>query len=221
MELEVFEKILASIPEGSPVSLQGEGEPLLWPHFEHVLQTYGDRYKFETITNGTIVKDLSKLHRLGVSIDSLDSKVAAENGRANLDKVVGNAILYRNLLRCPIRILSVDTGHLFDDLKAWCKFHDMEHVVQPLQMKEDYIKVYPRKLGDPYVVYAYIPVKRYTCTAGFTGKPMYWNVDGLALPCCFTKDISEFTDCHNVHFRMEAGVAPSTCRGCRYLREER
>lgn len=216
MELEVFEKILASIPKGSHVSLQGEGEPLLWPHFEHVLQKYGDDYKFETITNGTIIRDLSKLHRLGVSIDSLDHQVAEQNGRANLDKVMGNALIYRNTLRCPIRILSVDTGHSLVSLKEWCKFFDMEHVVQPLQPKADYVKFYPKEHQRQAFVAP--KAKRYECVAGFEGKPMYWDVNGQTLPCCFTKDTSEFTDCDNVYKRMKLGIPPATCNGCQYLR---
>ena len=215
MELEVFEKILASIPKGSPVSLQGEGEPLLWSHFELVLQKYGDDYKFETITNGTIYRDLSKLHRLGVSIDSLDPKVAEQNGRANIDKVVGNALLYRNTLTCPIRILSVDTGAPLDSLKEWCRWFGMEHVVQPLQPKLDYVKFYPDLGVARHKTIK--PKKHYKCAAGFVGKPTYWNVDGVALPCCFTKDLEEFLDCDNVYKRMQAAVEPATCSGCQHL----
>lgn len=215
MELAVFEKILASIPPGSPVSLQGEGEPLLWPHFEDVLQRYGDRYQFETITNGTIKKDLSKLRRLGISIDSLNEKVSQHNGRTNLDKVMGNTLVYRHTLSCKIRILTVDYGQNLTDLKQWCQFFGLDHIVQSVQPKADYVKVY----GDRMPIKV-IPIKKapqYKCGAGFVGKPMYWNVDGLSLPCCFTKDLEEFHDCANVYKRMRIGITPASCNGCQHL----
>lgn len=215
MELEVFEKILASFPKGCRVSLQGEGEPLLWPHFEYVLQKYGDEYEFETITNGTIMRDLRKLKRLGVSIDSLDPKVAESHGRSNLDKVVGNTLLYRNTLDCPMRILTVDTGQDKDALAKWCQFFNMDHVVQPLQPKSDYVRFYPERASAKVIPIE--KVRHYRCGAGFQGQPQYWNVDGVALPCCFTKNLDEFLDCANVAFRMKAAVTPPTCDGCQHL----
>lgn len=215
MDLGVFETILASIPKGSVVSLQGEGEPLLWPHFEDVLQKYGEDYKFETITNGTLIKDLSSLYRLGISIDTLAPKIADQNGRPNHEKVIRTALYYRNTLNCTIRVMTVDYGQDLEPLKKWCEFFGMEHVIQPLQPKEDYVKFYPSKKLVPEPVT--VKPKLYTCGAGFTGKPTYWNVDGVALPCCFTKDLTEFFDCANVQNRLRIGVEPLTCKGCQYL----
>ena len=74
--LQVCEKINTKV-----VSLQGEGEPTLWPHFRHAVNFLTDKgFLVTTITNGGTTRHIDlidKLHAVYVSIDSLDEKKLA------------------------------------------------------------------------------------------------------------------------------------------------
>jgi hypothetical protein len=217
MPLETFKGILERFKEGTPIHLQGEGETLLWSHLDDVLIEYGKRYQFSTISNGSIFSSHAALlfSSMGFSLDSLLPHVHEGNGRYNLGKVVDNILKYSSFKK-NISIYSVDTGSR-NDLNSVAKFcidHGFNHVVQPLQRKEDYVQWYPSKAS----VKEHLPKDKRYCSFGFNGEALFYNVDGVALPCCFTKELRAYESVGRVKTLLDEGKVPPTCNGCSYLK---
>ncbi len=217
MDWPVFEKILAGIPSGlHVVSLQGEGEPTLHPRFWDM--TAGVRARGfvpTTITNGyeiDVARMAAELPNVGVSIDTLDETEATRIGRLKLHRVLAN-LEYLLAAMGPerIRIMTVDYGQ---DLLALRNFLAQkrlhQHIVQPLQTKDDYARRYPERA---------FPVGRYHYQCRFLHAPVmrFYDITGTELPCCFIKDASAFTSIRALADELGRGRVPSPCAGCREI----
>lgn len=226
MAMAVFEQIMARLPapEGgaATVSLQGEGEPTLHPQFwdmVHAVRAKGHRTY--TITNGTRV-DAARFEQgfdsVGVSIDTLDAQEAERIGRFNLPKVLSHL---EDLLAAmgPERVAvhTVSYGQAIEPLVAHLKQLGLRrHIVQPLQVKDDYAKRYTaqpvlQRLAPP-------PPTQFRC--GFLEAPRmrYFDIDGREMPCCFIKDTSGYTSIDDLRQSLAVRQIPRPCAGCRELR---
>lgn len=137
MTWDTFKRIADAMPpDVTQVRLQGEGEPLLWKHFEQAVRLLTSKgIAVNTITNGSIYSPskVMGLEYLGISLDTINPERAKDIGRHNLPRVLGNIARYRKLL--PVVLYRVS---LFDD-ELWPT--DLPVISQPLQEKEDYVKM--------------------------------------------------------------------------------
>ena len=85
-----------------------------------------------------------------------------------------------------------------------------QHIVQPLQRKDDYARRYP---GRVPAAGAY----HYRCR--FLQAPVmrFYDIGGRELPCCFIKDTSAFTSIDALAADLARGVVPAPCAGCREI----
>jgi MoaA/NifB/PqqE/SkfB family radical SAM enzyme len=224
MDWAVFEAIVARLPahSGITVSLQGEGEPTLHPRFwdmvERVRQGGHQTY---TITNGTRVEASrfkQGLDSVGVSIDTFDPDEAERIGRFNLPKVLAN---FEALLQAmgPDRVVvhTVRYGQPIEPLVAYLRQLGVSrHIVQPLQIKDDYARRYA---DQPLVLHRpQAPVHAYRCAFLDTPRMRFFDIDGTEMPCCFIKDASVYTSMADLRQTLAARQVPPACAGCRELR---
>lgn len=224
MDEAVFRGILARLSghSGITVSLQGEGEPTLHPQFwPWVAAVREAGHRAYTITNGSRV-DAALFDQwfdsVGVSIDTVDATEAERIGRHNVPKVLAN---FEALLQAmgPQRVVvhTVQYGQPMEALVAYLRGLGVQrHVVQPLQVKDDYQRHYgnqlvqsPRRPPAP---------ARYQC--GFLDSPRmrYFDIQGTEMPCCFIKDTALFTSIDDLRHALAARQVPPACAGCRELR---
>lgn len=216
MALDLFEDILDRLPRGRHVvSLQGEGEPLAHPRFwgmaEKVVQAGFVPY---TITNGSLI-DPARIEALfptiGVSLDTLDPVEAERIGRRQLKRVLARFdALCRRMGPQRINVHSVDLGQNLEPLRAFLKQRGIKrHVVQPLQGKADYRKLYPAwELAER--------PRHGACRNLVDAATRYFNIDGVSLPCCFIKDISAYRSDNHLRAEFAASRIPKVCAGCRH-----
>jgi len=220
MEMSLFEKIIKDIPADKVhrVSLQGEGEPTLHPEFWRMVETVSDLGHIPyTISNGTRLKpELIKKYFpsvFGISIDTINAEEAEKIKRYNLKKVLKNL---DKLLECydPMKIVihTVDYGQDIQLLSEYLRERKIyNHVIQPLQIKDDYSYRYQDKVE--------VPQEKCTYQCGFIDEPVlrYYNIDGVEMPCCYIKNVSVYTSIENIKTQLDNKVIPDACAGCREL----
>jgi len=218
MPKERFEAILARLPKRRlTVSLQGEGEPFLHPHFWDLaaLVAAAGHIPF-TITNGSAVVDPERVSRvfprIGVSVDTLDAELADRIGRVQLTRVLRNL---QRLMACMgrgrVTLYTVDSGQSLQEVKLFAARHGLEHFIQPLQRKEDYRRRYAERVESN------APSRARRCRYLDSGYMRYFNVDGLMMPCPFIKDAQHYQSIDALRAELAAGATPACCRGCAQL----
>ena len=217
MEWGLFEQLLAGLPKGPHiVSLQGEGEPTLHPRFWDMVSAVRRRgYVPTTITNGyeiDTVRMAAEMPNVAVSLDTLDEIEATRIGRLKLPRVLAN--LERLLVAmgpARIRNMTEDYGQDLSGLRAFLKGkHIDQHIVQPLQGKDDYARRYPERM----------PVNgQYHHQCRFLKAPVmrFYDIAGREMPCCFIKDPSAFTSIDALTAELARGLVPKSCSGCREI----
>ena len=206
--LQVCEKINTKV-----VSLQGEGEPTLWPHFSRAVNYLTDKgFLVTTITNGSTTRHIElidKLHALYVSIDSLDEKEASKIGRYNLAKVLTNLQALKPHSK-KVTVTTVDYGQDLKPLESYCKSHGFKWQSQKLQQKQDYTEVYPVHWIKPP---KQLISKKLRCE--YLDKKLldFYNIDGLHRPCCFIKS-THVCDPLDMQRKLNVGIVPHSCLGC-------
>jgi len=225
MRRAVFESILEKLPgnSGMTVSLQGEGEPMLHPEFWEWVEAVRARgLKVTTISNGSLInaaRCAQHLDSIGISIDTLDAKQAHDVGRYNLPRVLRNLQSLSDAMGSHrLRVHSVDFGQDLQPLHGFLqKMGLRDHIIQPLQGKEDYARHYP----DADVLHAASAQSRkviaYTCSFLETPKMRYFNIEGVELPCVFIKDLAGYQSINKLKESLAHKQVPNCCAGCRHL----
>jgi MoaA/NifB/PqqE/SkfB family radical SAM enzyme len=229
MDMAVFDAIIDRLPPPGAhgvvtVSLQGEGEPTLHPRFWDMVDAVRAKgHDTYTITNGTRVDAglfSAGLSSVGVSIDTADPQEAERIGRFNLPKVLAN---FEALLRAmgPDRVVvhTVHYGQAVAPLQAYLRQLGVRrHIVQPLQVKDDYARRYAdqaqavlRRLAPP-------PVTQFRCGFLDTPRMRFFDIEGREMPCCFIKDASIYTSIDDLRQQLAQRRVPPACAGCRELR---
>jgi MoaA/NifB/PqqE/SkfB family radical SAM enzyme len=217
MEWPVFERVLGGIPAGAhAVSLQGEGEPTLHPRFWNMVSAVRARgFSPTTITNGYEIdagRMAAELPDVAVSLDTLDEAEATRIGRLKLPRVLANVeLLAAGMGPARLRIMTVDYGQDLAPLRRYLQGLGIrQHIVQPLQHKDDYARRYPERVPEAGAYH-------YRCR--FLQAPVmrFYDIGGRELPCCFIKDTSSFTSIDALAADLARGVVPSPCAGCREI----
>jgi MoaA/NifB/PqqE/SkfB family radical SAM enzyme len=219
MPLERFQKIIKSLPDtGLTINLQGEGEPFLHPQFEDILRITTDAgYRSYTISNGTVLPPalINKYFpNIGVSVDTVDTKLADKIGRLNLPKVMRNlqSLIAAGYPAERITVHTVYFGQNLGMLKEYLrKLGIKRHVIQPLQVKEDYRYRYAN------VVPQTRRENRYRCDYIDEEKMLFFNIDGTSMPCCYIKRPQSYISRENISSLLGQRIEPECCRGCREL----
>ncbi len=234
MAWETFTAIVDAIAQpGSTVSLQGEGEPTLHPHFWDMARYVRQRgHQPYSIVNGSRIdarRIAGLFTQIGISIDTLDPATAEQIGRHNLPKVLTNLEdLCTAMGPKRIVVMTVDLGQPLAELKAWVAQRGFgRHVVQPLMRKTDYAVGYPQHLPQSTVlppVRLQSPVSAravnqpLTCQFLHQNIMRYHTVQGMALPCCFIKNTSGIESIEHLRNQLAHGNTPIGCLGCSELR---
>lgn len=222
LDMALFERIMKELPKGAHrISLQGEGEPMMHPHFWEMVETVvAQGHMPYTITNGSLMKAAKVAQhfpRIGISLDTVDPAEAQRIKRYKLDKMLEKLdellIIYE-----PHRIVihTVDYGQDMTALKAFLQSKNItKHIVQPLQTKADYSYLYKDRITfvtkDEDVTYS----------CEFLNKPImqYYNITGTRMPCCYIKDASQFTSSEVLLEQLNSKIVPSACKGCSELKQ--
>lgn len=217
MELALFDEILTSLPATRlTVSLQGEGEPTLHPHFWDMVKRVAMNGKYPyTITNcsNIDINSTAKLFpQIGVSLDTLDPIEAERTGRFRLPEVLRNL---KHLITAmgPRRIIihSVDYGQPLGSLLNYVQGLGIRHVVQKIQSKADYNIRYPELVtfgGENY---------HFRCRFIFKPSMRFFDVNGRMLPCCSIKDTSKYVSIEHIRNELSQSIIPDCCKGCREI----
>lgn len=217
MPLARFDEILDRLPPGQHVvCLQGEGEPMLHPDFWTMAgRLQSRRHTPYTITNGTRIdaaKIAAAFPRIAISIDTLDRAEAERIGRKKLDAVLRNLDrLIEAMGAKRLIVMTVDYGQPLDELKAFVQSKGIgEHIVQPLQIKDDYRRRYPDFA---------VPAAGYTYRCRYLEQPLQrtYGMDGREYPCCYIKDPAGFTSIDDLRATLARKKVPSCCSGCREI----
>lgn len=98
MDSDTFRDVIGSFALIKHIELQGEGEPLLHPHFFELVKIAREYFPDTAIsfitngslfTSGNIEKILRyKIHKINVSIESLDAQTFRDIRGGNLDKII-------------------------------------------------------------------------------------------------------------------------------------
>lgn len=204
------------------VSLQGEGEPTLHPQFWDMVDAVRSKgLPTYTITNGTRV-DVAQFDAgftsVGVSIDTVDAQEAERIGRFNLPKVLANfEALFKVMGPERVAVHTVQYGQPIDHLRAYLRSLGVRrHLVQPLQVKDDYARRYADQPALKLLVPA--PIQHFRCGFLDTPRMRFFDIDGLEMPCCFIKDASVFVSIDDLRQKLAGRQIPPACAGCRELR---
>jgi MoaA/NifB/PqqE/SkfB family radical SAM enzyme len=217
MSWPVFEIVMGKIPPGPhTVSLQGEGEPTLHPRFwEMVSKVRARGLMATTITNGyelDTTRVAAELPNVAVSLDTLDEAEATRIGRLKLPRVLANLEkLAAAMGPGRIRIMTVDYGQDLAGVRQFVREKGFgQHIVQPLQRKDDYARRYPERVsaGGSY---------HYQCRFLLQPVMRFYDIDGHELPCCFIKDTSSFRSIDALASDLARGAVPPACSGCREI----
>lgn len=219
MPLDRFERILRALPVGPhTVSLQGEGEPLVHPHFwEMAEQVRCAGFVPYTITNGSRI-DASRssvmFPVIGISLDTLDAREAERIGRRHLGRVLGNFEAMVDAMGADrIVVHTVNFGQDIRPLRNYlARIGIRRHLIQPLQGKDDYRQRYPSlAVASPQ------PDKIAPCRHLQAPFMRYFTVDGVDLPCSYIKDASVYRSDEALRSEFSSGVVPAACNGCREI----
>lgn len=214
MSWEMFLSIAQNITS-KQCSLQGEGEPTLWPYFYKAAQyLHSRKIGVSTIINASRVNiELLDAHftKVGVSIDTLDDKVAQEIGRHKLSKVLDNLQLMIPKLRNRLTIHTTDFGQDLEPIKKYCADTNIKHVIQPLQKKLDYVVVYPKHWDVK--INTVRPNNSYSCV--YLREPLmeFYTIDGYKRPCCFMKSHTTLSK-QQLQLSLKSGSVSQVCVGC-------
>lgn len=217
MQFARFNEILDRLPTGQHVvCLQGEGEPMLHPNFWKMVEHLQSRcHTPYTITNGTridAVRIAATFPRIAISIDTLDPAEAECIGRKKLDKVLRNLDRLIEIMGSQrLVVMTVDYGQPLDELKAFVQAKGIgEHIVQPLQIKDDYRRRYPDFAA---------PATEYTYRCRYLEQPLQrtYGMDGREYPCCYIKDPAGFTSIDDLRTALAQKTVPPCCSGCREI----
>lgn len=214
MSWPVFEHVMRRVPPGPhTVSLQGEGEPTLHPRFWEMVSVVRERgLAPTTITNGYELdteRMAAELPTVAVSIDTLDEAEATRIGRLKLPRVLANVERLLGVIGAArMRIMTVDYGQDLAPVRRFVKEKGIgQHIVQPLQKKDDYARRYPERVsrGGRY---------HYRCRFLITPVMRFYDIDGCELPCCFIKDTTSFKSIDALASDLARGIVPPPCGGC-------
>lgn len=217
MSLVRFDEILDRLPpDQHVVCLQGEGEPMLHPDFWTMVERLQSRHHTPyTITNGTRIdaaRIAATFPRIAISIDTLDPAEAERIGRKKLDKVLRNLDrLIGAMGASRLVVMTVDYGQPLGELKAFVQAKGIgEHIVQPLQIKDDYRRRYPEFA---------VPATDYTYRCRYLEQPLQrtYGMDGSEYPCCYIKDPAGFTSIEVLRAALARKTIPPCCSGCREI----
>ncbi len=220
MDMDLFKDILRRIPPGKHrVSLQGEGEPTMHPNFwEMVELVTGMEHIPYTITNGSRIEPAQIARyfpRIGISLDTIDPNEAQRIKRYKLHQVLkklGDLLKVYEARRIVIH--TVDYGQDIAPLKSYLAGLGItKHVVQPLQIKDDYAYRYKEMVAAP--------AKKCSYSCGFVNAPImrFYNLNGIEMPCCYIKDASKFVSIEDIKNSLDNKIVPSACSGCREIYE--
>lgn len=217
MGLTKFKEVLGQIPPGNhTVCLQGEGEPLLHPDFWEMVSLVQQAGQTPyTITNGSEIdaeRIAANLPSIGVSIDTLDKHEADRIGRKSLPRVLRNLDqLIERLGPSRLVVMTVDYGQPLDELKGFLNSKGIfQHIIQPLQLKEDYRQAYP---DIPP------PAGNYTYQCRFLEQDLQrtYDIDGRAFPCCHIKNTDGYESIEALRESLARREVPAPCIGCREI----
>lgn len=222
LDMALFDRILKNLPKGAHrISLQGEGEPMMHPHFwEMVDAVVALGHMPYTITNGSLM-DVARIAqhfpRIGISLDTVDPVEAKRIKRYKLDKMLEKLDKLLAVYE-PHRIVihTVDYGQDMTKLKAFLESKNItKHIVQPLQTKADYVYLY----RDHAAVNIEEQDVTYNCE--FLNKSImeYYNIAGTRMPCCYIKDADKFTSSEALLYQLNNKIVPSACKGCSELKQ--
>lgn len=204
------------------VNLQGEGEPMLHPDFWKMAELVKQKdARMTTITNGgyrmtdTMKNRVRKyLDEVYISLDTMDAEKADAIGRYHLPQVLDTIKEYSRLV--PVTIMYTHLGDESDkeSVRAFAMRNGLRFNMQDLQVKDDYSQWYPISVEKKSVV-----GDKFMCGILMGDDRRFFNLDGVELPCCFIKDVSEYRGMDDMKEEMGVGVVPSVCRGCKFLRK--
>ena len=217
MPLPQFDAIMDRLPPGQHVvCLQGDGEPMLHPQLWIMCDRIRERGHVPyTITNGSRIdapKVAAYFPRIALSIDTIDAVEAERIGRKRLGEVLKNLDrLLDQMGSDRISIMTVDYGQPLDELKSFVRNKGIkEHMVQPLQIKDDFRRRYPRQ-EENLVEYSY--------RCRYLEEPLQrtYSMDGHEFPCCYIKDPTGFVSIEDLQATLARNEVPACCRGCREI----
>lgn len=218
MAWETFAAIAEQLPGGChTVVLQGEGEPTLHPRLWDMARLVRDKgHRPYLITNGSY-GDVGRLAEhfpfIGISLDTLDVQEAERIGRLNLKRVAANinALL---ALTGPQRLTFHTTafGQPLQAVRDMARRLGVRHLVQGLQVKDDYRRHYPGSPPAP-------PSGRPTFRCRYLEQTLmrFFSVDGIEMPCCYIKDAAAFRSIDDLRACLAARTIPAACAGCREI----
>lgn len=215
ISMDIFREIIYSIPEGTLVHLQGEGEPLLHPQFmEMIALCRESKLLITTTTNGTIPFDISLVDGIRVSVDTLDVATNSETGRHHFDKTLLNLSKWIDVDRTKITICTTDYGQDLTTIRDFCALHQVRHFTQRLNQKQDYSKCYD--VQPIRLITSSSQPKKPRCMIMANKLSYYFDVNGTKLPCCFIKFPVETYD--EMVTKFANGEIPTNCTGCDKIR---
>lgn len=217
---EVFDGILASLPEGRcTVSLQGEGEPTLHPDFlalaRQVAEAGKTPYAITNASNIDPVPIAELFPQIGVSLDTVAPDEAQRIGRHDLKRILPNLDrLLEHMAPDRIIVHTVNYGQSMEPLRTFLQERGLvRHVIQPLQTKDDYRQRYPGYLKQSGIE----PVYHFRCR--YLQQPLmrYFDVTGREMPCRYIKDTSRFVTTEDIRLSHMQRKVPGCCIGCREI----
>jgi MoaA/NifB/PqqE/SkfB family radical SAM enzyme len=223
MELSLATQVInehLSDPNCVNLWLNGEGEPLMYPHLWDVVKHVKHHFPHINIsftTNGSALTDVNirLISQFDISIRvSLDSTSVEESdriGRHNIDKVISNI---RTLVShtSSVTIATVDYGQDLAGVRDLATELNIQHAVQQLNPLAVYHKVYT----DQFNVARY--TKHVNACSFLDQHPMiYYSVNGVKMPCGFIKDLATFPGYDEIYQSFVNQSIPECCTGCRYL----
>jgi len=217
MSMPLFDKIVSILPENTvTVSLQGEGEPTLHPHFwQMVDKVVKNGHTPYTITNGSHLdfeRIAENFPRIGFSVDTADSVEAEKIGRYGLKNVLANLEQLSKLMADRIIVHSVDYGQPLEELNEYLdNLGITRRVIQPIRAKADYSRRYPQLQNPASQIY------HFRCKYIFNPSMVYFNVNGRAMPCYSIKDTAKFVSAKHIRQQLQQRTVPECCVGCREI----
>lgn len=221
MSMSAFMNVLDSAPEGlEVVSLQGEGEPLLnkdiWRMAREVKERSIETY---TITNASysLTDRFYRLidnhfDRIGISLDTVNRPFADRIGRFGLNKTMSTIEKLVDRLgpdRVDIYSVALTKKSLSEVRRYVNRLKGVRHIIQPLQRKSDYqINYTIESLPGNY---------SYQCRYISNDIMRFFNIDGIEMPCCYIKNVSNFISIADIRARLADKVVPECCAGCREI----
>lgn len=221
MDMDMFESILNVIPRDiTSAILQGEGEPFLNKNIWAMCRKLGQiNITPYTITNGGFSFTTAFLHkikkyfpRIGISIDTINPVFSEKIGRFKLHKILDSlnkllAVYQPDEIDIYTVILSKDN---VNEVKRYItKYGNINHIVQGLQIKDDYVKKYPFNIRN----LAY----NYRCRYIENDLMRFYNINGIEMPCCFIKDTSSYKSINHTRTLLNNKQLPLSCSGCREI----